>query len=103
MSGGTVLLVVPAFKSRGPTALYGNSPFGGFADELFSRLNRRERGRVEPPTDLAEIALHVGFELVIAVELEPLLGISRRVSVLARLDAGGESDEPHRSRRQECE
>src|SRR6478672_7899450 len=97
------LRVMQALQASVPTALQWSGTSGGFKDELLSGFGGRERGGVEPPAHVAELAPHVGLESLIVLELEPLVGISRRVSLLADLRPRREGDEPHRSRRQQGE
>jgi hypothetical protein len=76
---------------------------GSFADELLGCLFGRERRRVEPPPDVAEIVFHVRFEVLITIELEPLVGVATRVAMLTNLHPGREDHEAHGPRRHEGE
>ena len=73
----TVLRVVEDLWTGVPSASQRSGANGGFADELLGGFFGRERRRVEPPADVAEIVFHVGFELLVAIELELLVGVSR--------------------------
>ena len=82
---------MPASGERG-------SPVGGVGDGPFRCLVGRQGGRVEPPTCVAELALHVDFEPFVSIEVEAIFGVPRCVSVLAHVDSGRQDNEPNGSR-----
>lgn len=73
----------------------------GFGDDPVDGLGGSERRRVEPPAGIAELAMHVGFEGFVPVEVEAFGGIPDLVAIPAGLDAWSKDDEQEPSRREQ--
>src|ERR687890_588724 len=99
----TSSLVVQPSEPVIPTGRKDGSTVEETPDNHVCRLIRSQLTGVQPPADASELALHVGLKPLVSVEVEPVLGSTIGVTVLAYLDAGREHDQPHRSRRHQSD
>ena len=93
---------VHRIDSRVPSAGEERRSVARFSNELLGRLLRSLCRRVEAPGDALQL-LHVGFEVLVSVEVESLVGCAHLISVSTDRDAGREHDESYGSRRHQGE
>jgi hypothetical protein len=78
-------------QRRGAASHFSNQPVG--------RLTRGHGRCVEPPPDVAELALHFCLEPFVPIEVALCLLGASGVAVLAHLDPRSENDKPDWTRR----